>query len=438
MDKIMEPNEAFPFERLVLASPTFISSGNYFIKYLFNDFPLYIQPPKCITKQGIIKGGKKMYCDLMFTNEHENFIRWMEDLETYSQRYIFNNRSKWFESDLEMHDIENSFTTSMKVYKSGKFYIIRTIVPSRLGKCTLKIFDENEMDVSSDSIKDSTTVITIWEIQGIKCSTKSFQIDIEIKQMMVVKPDNLFEKCIIGKTRDHPSTENDDTNKPWKMATKEGELILSQALATASAGGDEGPDHGNRELDQEQPSTQDVSQIHGSLVDDTPANVFIGLEEPEHTASSEMKTSTIGETSSTLLFDQAERGTAENIENTFLATQPDQDQEYLGENPEDNDEPNDHTFDVYEVTPEEGEIPPPASNDDGLEMVVLNLDEIDDKLEFKLKARNDVYYEMYMEAKQKAEDARNLAITAYLEAKRIKELYMIQEPLDTPTDLDKY
>ena len=37
---------------------------------------------------------------------------------------------------------------------------------------------------------------------------------------------------------------------------------------------------------------------------------------------------------------------------------------------------------------------------------------------------------MYTSAKKKAEEARNLAISAYLEAKRIKELYMIQEPLD--------
>ena len=65
-----------------------------------------------------------------------------------------------------------------------------------------------------------------------------------------------------------------------------------------------------------------------------------------------------------------------------------------------------------------------------LEMVDLHVREDQEPSEFKLKTRHDVYYDIYQEAKKKAEDARNLAISAYLEAKRIKELYMIQEPLD--------
>ena len=34
---------------------------------------------------------------------------------------------------------------------------------------------------------------------------------------------------------------------------------------------------------------------------------------------------------------------------------------------------------------------------------------------------------MYMVAKQKAEEARNLAISSYLEVKRIKDLYLIEK-----------
>ena len=52
--------------------------------------------PKCITRQGIIKGGRKMYCDLLLTNENNSFIKWVEDLEGYSQSYIFKNRERWY------------------------------------------------------------------------------------------------------------------------------------------------------------------------------------------------------------------------------------------------------------------------------------------------------------------------------------------------------
>jgi hypothetical protein len=210
MDQIYEPNEEFPLKNLILTTPIVVSSGNFFIKYQLNDNPLYLQPPICSIKQGIIKGGKKMYCDLLFTNENGDFIRWIENLENYSQNYIYKNRESWFNSDLELHDIENSFISALKVYRSGKFYILRTIIPTHLGKSTLKLFDEKEINVDIDEIKDSTNVITILEFQGIRCSSRNFQIDIEIKQMMIIKPVKLFEKCIIKPKHQHVQDEVED------------------------------------------------------------------------------------------------------------------------------------------------------------------------------------------------------------------------------------
>ena len=119
MDAILEPNNTFDFEKLKLTSPIVVSGGNHFIKYVINNMPLYIQPPKCKVKQGILKAGKKMYCDLMFTIENETFIQWLENLEIFSKKYIFENREKWFETSLDEHDIENSFTSPLKLYKSA-------------------------------------------------------------------------------------------------------------------------------------------------------------------------------------------------------------------------------------------------------------------------------------------------------------------------------
>ena len=48
-----------------------------------------------------------------------------------------------------------------------------------------------------------------------------------------------------------------------------------------------------------------------------------------------------------------------------------------------------------------------------------------------IKNKNNVYYEMYKEAKRKAKMARNLALSSYLEAKRIKNVYMLDETTDS-------
>ena len=196
---IYDTNDTFDFKNNVtFISPKSISNGSYFIRcFGQNQNPLYIQSPKCKSKQGIVKTGKKMHCDLVFTHENEAFLRWIEEFENQCQQVLFENRSKWFDSDLEIHDIENSFASCFKIYKSQ--HVLRANIPTRLGKSILKIYDEQEQDVDIESILCETSLMSILEIQGIKCSSRSFQIDFEIKQMMVLNPVDLFEKCIISK-----------------------------------------------------------------------------------------------------------------------------------------------------------------------------------------------------------------------------------------------
>lgn len=383
MENIHEPNDEFQFDKLTLSAPIFLNSGNYFIKYLYDNSPLYIQAPKCITKQGVIKGGKKMFTDLMFTNENESFIRWMESLENYSQKYIYENRAKWFENELEMHDIENSFTSPLKIYKSGKFYIVRTIIPTRLGKCVLKIYDEDEKELEIDSICDGTNVVSIWEIQGIKCSSKSFQIDIEIKQMMVIRPSNLFEKCLL-KSGGSSSVLNTPIESPpslGKIEEKEEENVKLEPM------------------DQEMKlDSNESSYIENQI-------------EPQNENESNGTTNDNGDNSS-----------YRNIDNNIYS---------IGEDEEPDDE---STVEVLEI--DQDEFDDQEDLDKMVEIVDLDNTEINETADIELKDRNDMYYEIYMEAKKKAIESRNLAILDFLEAKRIRELYRIRDFLGDMEDME--
>jgi len=206
---IHDTNELMDFENTInFLSPKSVSSGSYLIKCCSeNQKPLFIQSPKCKSKQGFMKGGKKMYCDLVFSYEDESFLRWIEDFEAFCQKKLFENRSIWFDSDLELHDIENSFLPSLKIFKS-KQHILRANIPLHLGKCALKIYDENEEDVNHENIIENSNLMTILEIQGIKCSSRSFQIEYEIKQMMLLNPVDIFEKCVFSIKNKQPK-END-------------------------------------------------------------------------------------------------------------------------------------------------------------------------------------------------------------------------------------
>jgi hypothetical protein len=374
MEKIHEPNDLFDFSKINLLSPSSAPGGNYFIKFRINDSPLYIQPPKCVTKSATIRSGKKHYCDLMFTNENEHFIRWMENLENYCQKKIFENRNRWFETELDEHDIENSFTSPLKIFKSGKYYITRTSVPTILGKCSLKIYNEDENEIDIETIKENTNVVTILEVQGIKCSSKNFQIDIEIKQMMVFKQNNLFERCIFTTNSSVNKSAPDIDDAPAATATQPVPSELELPTTEINPG-------------VENPG-ENVSE---------PDNISLEIVEKE----------------------------LENFE-TEVANETEEVGESADETPPMDVTTSENTAKSERLVPETGDI---------LE-VDVDLNDLADIDTVFIKKRNDIYYQMYKEAKRKAKMARDLAISSYLEAKHIKNTYMIENE-DTDSDFDE-
>jgi hypothetical protein len=354
MGDIFDTNADFPFDKITLITPTSISGGVHFSKILINKKQLYIQSPKCKTKQGIVKTGKKIHADLVFSNDDEEFIQWIEMLELTIRKHIFTNREKWFDMDMDEDDIESYFTPTVKIFKSGKQYIMRVNVSQRIGSSPLKIYDENEIDVEMESINENTPLITILEIQGIRCSAKSFQIDVELKQMMVMKPVNLFEKCIIkSKEKDLVKNDMPIVNTPIVNTPIVNTPIVNTPIVNTPI-----------------VNTPIVNTPIEELTIDEPIKVDFVNEESEVD----------------LVNDDSE-------EVVVVKEEPDVD----------------------------------LVNDDDILEINLDVDEIENSETIHLKEKTEVYYQMYREARQKAKLAKSLALSSYLEARRIKNLYMLDD-----------
>ena len=67
--------------------------------------------------------------------------------------------------------------------------------------------------------------------------------------------------------------------------------------------------------------------------------------------------------------------------------------------------------------------------------VDLTLEQIPETESFHIQKRDDVYYKMYLEAKQKAKLAKELALAAYLEMKRIQNTYLLKDEDEEDLDL---
>ena len=347
--KIYNTKDPLNLERLRLAKPI-NRNGSHFIKMLNIDDPIYFLSPKCFVKQGFVKSGKKVFCDFVFSNEDSDFLAWLEDLEERSRKCIYDNRETWFETPLDEHDIESSMSPPYKSYKSGKYFIVRANVPTALDKINIKIYDETENETDPENIKENTKVLAVLEFQGIRCSVRSFQFEIELKQMLIVEPEKLFEKCIISTGNPIPKSSSNTLPPPSPLVEEVSNHI-------------------------DEPEYLEVKEL-----EETVDSIPVSIEEPQ-------------------TFDKP---IVESIIPVEL-TDPEMPIEIL-----DGDFP---LEDIQELQPD---------NDPPL----------------KLKSRNDVYYKLYKEMRQRAKEAKREALANYLEAKRIKNTYLLEDLSDSEDDED--
>ncbi len=385
MEKIYDSFENFELNKIRISNPISKAGGYYMLKFTMDGSPLYIQPPKCMTKNGIIC-NKKSYTDLLFSNDNQEFLSWLENLESYCQNHIFDNREKWFEGDLDIDDIESYFVSPIKFYRSGKSYLVRVNIPTLIGKPSLKIYDESESEVSISSINDKVEINSILEFKGIKCSARSFQIDIEVKQMMKMEPIQLFNKCIIKRnipqinssSEDHIDINNDAKSK------EDNDIIIDETAKILET---------NTNIDSDnEDSNENVLNIDTSGSNEIDINNVV--EENEINDDDKIN--------------EADNESIELEENT-----------------------SEKTLNNLGVSEEEN-----INSNDSIEEIKLDPSILESSEVIEIKEANEVYYKMYKDAIQRAKVARDLALSSYLEAKNLKNKYMLDEALCDSDDSD--
>jgi hypothetical protein len=376
MDNIIEPNESFDFSKISLAHPASIQGGAYFTKIEYNNKPLYIQTSKSLTKQGFVKTGKKYYCDLMFDKDSSILINWFENLESRCHKLIYEKKTDWFQGNLEENDIESAFNPLIRVYKSGKYYLLRSNVKNTKEDLpAIKIYNEKEIVLDINDITPETNIISILVMQGIKFTSRNFQIEIEIKQIMVLDNEPLFENCVIKTHKNNKTLDN------------------------------------NVDIDSNE---KKQNEINTEFTENYPINDLEIIKTNEETLGSQMIEEKNKEPINKINLD-----TLEEIESLdFLQSTKKDSENDVDINFEDLSE------DVCENNDELNEI----------NNVDLSLD--NNYPSITLKKPNQVYYELYKEARNKAKHAKKNAILAYLEVKNIKKTYMVENMNDEDSDFD--
>ena len=74
-------------DNITLSMPSSVQGGSYFTKIHYAKRPLYMQTPKCISKQGISTIGKKMYIELVISNEKDTEFMSFDNEDAFVEEY---------------------------------------------------------------------------------------------------------------------------------------------------------------------------------------------------------------------------------------------------------------------------------------------------------------------------------------------------------------
>ena len=416
MDNIIEPNETFDFSKLSLAHPTGIQGGAYFTKIHYNNKPLYIQTTKSLTRQGFVKNGKKYYCDLMFDKNADVLIHWFENLEENCQKMIFSKSNSWFQNPLDINDIESAFNSTIRVYKSGKYYLVRTNVKNNASnEPTIKIYDENEIPLAIDDVTNDKELISILEIQGIKFTSRNFQIEIELKQAMVLNNEPIFESCLIKTTK----------SKPVDNLIKNGnDLEVKVQTSNLGIKFDD-----KREKEKDKDKKEELINSLDSLNSLDNLETLDKLESIDNLGSFDNLEKTI-DSSPNIEFDTKKNTELNSVVSNKII--PSSNNNNIKIDTGIGSDLMEVDFnDLIEETDE-------FKEEESKNLKEFDIDELtQNNLEtITLKKPNQVYFELYKEARGKAKQAKKAAIVAYLEAKNIRKTYMLENLNNSDSDSD--
>ena len=388
MTNILSPDDKFDFDKVHLGQPNAVHGGVFFSKILFGntDDNLFIQSPKCRTKTGIITSGNKIYTDLLFTNNNIKFIEWLNSLEELIQKEIFNKRNDWFVSDtLSMDDIQSAFVSPIKVYKGSNFLLRSYLQNGRasINANNCQIFDTNEEPKLTDDITSDTDIISILEVRGVKFSQRNFQIDFNLKQIMLLNTQEQFNKCII-KPYDDDTLEDNETMTDNKKTEDNDKKTEDKKT--------EDNDNKKEYLDDNINNTSNVTDdVNDNKVDNQVDN-------------------------------QIDNQVDNQVDNQL-------DNDLNSDN--NTNELNIETNDLSEL-----EIIDDNILNSLVESKGKNKNKDNDKT-ITLKKPNEVYLDLYKEARKEAKEAKKNAISAFLKAKKIKDTYSLEEIDDSDDDLEE-
>lgn len=359
---------------------------------------LRLQLPKCYTKSGIVETASKTYTDLMFDNSEEDvkdMVNLFLALETETARQLHERSSEWFSGETEKmtkEEFEDMITSLVRLVNRQTNVCIRVNIPmsSNQTKSSPKRSikqTQNQPDDNSNINNSNNNYKTNYDCQIYNRRSETRELN-DIKADTQILP--LVE---ISELRMTSTNINLHVNLIECMILKETNPL---------------------------PPPPVVRRINLIEKDEKEIEPNVCVEPKTHQSETENHNENITTNNDDNNSDMIKTNEKSNIE-IQLQTSPETNKT------ETNTEP--------EIETGEDEM----YMDGLMEIKDFDINENEDEQEtITLKKPDQVYKDIYKAAITKAKKLRQVALEAYLDAKKIKAKFMLEDIYDSDDDDDDY
>lgn len=357
---------------ILIQTPQKLNDNSYYSNlYLDKEDFFLIQTPEVFTN-GIVDTEKKEYIDLHLTDKE--FISWIQSLETKFKDIIYQNINDWFNEVLTKDDIETFFQSILRE-KNNEFIL----------RCYTNCNDVNKMKHNNINTVSS---LKIFNHSLKEQKEKKDIINKNIISILHFKGIHFTNICFYL----------DIEIKQIMILERKKEDIFETCLI-------------HRDTDDEISVNSDNSNTSNEI---------------QHCKNDKIS----NKMNDKICMDENENENENScIPEDISVNNTEKENIYLGNNKHYNDDKNNKDIIETQISNTKD------NNKDCLQEITLeSLDNINQENTVKLKNPNQVYQDIYKEARRKAKQAKKDAIVAYLELKHIKNTYMIYDSDDSSID----
>lgn len=418
---------------------------------------LRLQLPSCYTKSGIIETAGKTYTDLMFDNsdkEVTEMVNLFLTLETESAKQLHERSDEWFAGGTEnmtREEFEDMITSLVRLVNRQTNVCVRVNIPTLSDSNTLngntrsikhkdivnnqnncQIYNKKSETRQLSDIKADTLILPLVEIKELRISSTSINLHVELIECMLLKESDEKQQKVIRRINldknenehnENKSNENKCENESQTIENNNindvvGVVVTSNIVNDNDKHDDDNHDENenegqgvinvnnrnNNDDDKKQETERTLRDIHNQL---TTHNDVLNSDIDDN-----INNKNDNKTMQTSLNDNnPENLTNIHSNNNINDKNHDHDNNLINENENENDE---------------------DDEDDGLmEIKDFTVNEEDTVV---LKKPDEVYKEIYKAAITKAKKLRQVALEAYLDAKKIKAKFMLEDIYDSDDD----